>query len=106
MSISRRELLRNAALAAVAGAIGRPARADQPAPAPPRSPAAPKLSPAAADEAQARYQTILHKYPGRFSEQDKALILKGCLDLQAELERLRQFPLANSDEPAHVFRPR
>lgn len=100
MTLTRRQLLRVVALAGAAGILPRRGFASDEKPTPPKLPAA------SAAEAEARYQAIMKKYPGRFSAEEKALVRKSCFDLQPALDDVRAFPLSNADEPAHVFRPR
>jgi hypothetical protein len=101
MSATRRQALRVFALAGAAVLLPLPTVvwADE-------KPAPPKLPPASAAEAEARYQAILKKYPLRFSAEEKAMVRKSCFDLQPALDDVRAFPLSNADEPANVFRPR
>jgi len=65
----------------------------------------PQLSPAARAEAEAKIQNLLRKYGDRLNDEQKAEVRKSILQGQESLEKLRAFPLENSDEPATVFRP-
>jgi hypothetical protein len=64
-----------------------------------------KLSPQSQYEAEARYQSILAQYPDRFSEAQKADLKRLCFALQPQLDRLRAWPVANSDQPALYLKP-
>jgi hypothetical protein len=109
-SLSRREFARQAALgtAAVSASLLpipelRPAGATRP---PAQLPAgAPRLSPQSQAEADARYQSILAQYPDRFSDAQKADLKRLCVVLQPQLDRLRAWPVANSDQPALYLKP-
>jgi hypothetical protein len=64
-----------------------------------------KLSPQSQSEAEARYQSILAQYADRFSEAQKADLKRLCFALQPQLDRLRAWPVANSDQPALYLKP-
>src|SRR5262249_17902982 len=113
--ISRREFARTVTVAAVAAGIPTHITAQQEkpptAPAPPK-PAAPnpgqgepKLTAAARAEGEVKIQNIFRKYGDRLNEEQKADVRKSMLSTQEALEKLRAFPLENSDEPATPFRP-
>jgi hypothetical protein len=104
-SLSRREFARRAAGGAAATStmlLSFPDLAGAASPALPRQLAAEvaKLSPQSQAEADARYQTILVQYPDRFSDTQKTDLKRLCFALQPQLDRLRAWPIANSDQPA------
>jgi len=109
-ALSRRAFARDAALA-VASAAVVPATLERS----PQSAAgrqnpgtqAPAVTPVTAeDQAQAdeRVAAILRKYGDRFSAEQKDEIRRLSLLLQKPLDRLRAFPLGNSDQPATVLK--
>jgi hypothetical protein len=109
-ALSRREFALQAALGtAAASASLFPLPELQPAGTPTslaQLPAgAPKLSPQSQAEADARYQSILAQYPDRFSSAQKADLQRLCFLLQPQLDRLRSWPIANSDQPALYLKP-
>jgi hypothetical protein len=63
-----------------------------------------KLSPASQAEVDAKIQAILRKYGDRLSEAQKADIRRLVTEGQAPLEKMRAFPLDNSDQPGNVFK--
>jgi hypothetical protein len=109
-SLSRREFARRAAFGTAAaskllfplpdlGAVG-------PATLPTQLPAdASKLSPQSQAEAETRYQSILARYPDRFSDVQKTDLKRLCFALQPQLDRLRAWPVGNSDQPALYLKP-
>ena len=109
-SISRREFARRAALgAAVAAAASTelilPAVGAAPSPRSAQSPTeGPKLSPEGRADAEEKISAILRKYGARLSDEQKTDIRRMVMEGQEPLERLRAYPLANSDEPATVLR--
>jgi len=107
-----------AAAAAATTAILRPDQAfgQQPAPAPSQSqPPAPgsleqqtqaalaKLSPQARAEVEAKVASIFRKYGDKLTAEQKADIHKVIAESQEGLEKMRDFVLQNSDQPATVF---
>jgi len=64
-----------------------------------------KLSPQGQAEAEARYQSILAQYADRFSDAQKTELKRLCFALQPQLDRLRAWPVANSDQPALYLKP-
>jgi hypothetical protein len=109
-SLSRREFARQATLgtAAASAALlplpGLPPSGTTTLPV--QLPAnAPKLSPQSQSEADARYQSILAQYPDRFSDVQKADLKRLCFVLQPQLDRLRAWSVANSDQPALYMKP-
>ncbi len=106
--VSRREFARQAAMAAAAAAVlpanVLPAAADPPPP--PQTAKAPKaLSPEAQAEVEEKYQAILRQYGSRLTAEQKRDIHRLLREGQPALEKLRAFPLENSNEPATVFVP-
>ena len=110
--ISRREFAARASAAAAAiaanpgallGAAGVATAAT--AAAEPQQPGAnaPKLSPAAQAEVDAKVAEIFRRYGEKLSDEQKADIRRLVRDGQAPLEALRAFPLENSDEPATLL---
>ncbi|HXT23523.1 MAG TPA: hypothetical protein VN749_01705 [Candidatus Eisenbacteria bacterium] len=109
-SLSRREFARQAALGtAAASASFIPFSEAQLASAttrPAQLPAdAAKLSLQSQAEADFRYQSIVAQYPDRFSDVQKAELKRLCFAVQPQLDRLRAWPVANSDQPALYLKP-
>jgi len=109
--LSRREFAKRAALgtaAAIApGSLSSLAEPTESQPlADSQTPAnAPKLSPQSQAEADARFQSILARYPERFSDAQKADLKRLCFVLQPQLDSLRVWSVANSDAPALYLKP-
>jgi hypothetical protein len=107
--LSRRSFGRAAALAAAAAAV-LPADllAQTSSPAAPLASAppdqTPKLSAGSQAEAEARIQNILRKVGARLSDAEKADLRKLVLSQQESIDKLRDFPLENWDEPALTLR--
>jgi hypothetical protein len=78
------------------------APAAPPAAAPPDQ--TPKLSAGSQAEAEARIQNILRKVGSRLSDAEKADLRKLVLAQQESIDKLRDFPLENWDEPALTLR--
>jgi hypothetical protein len=55
-------------------------------------------------EAEAQFQAILKKHGSRLSEEQRADVRRLLGSAQKTSDALRAFPLANSDEPANIFR--
>ena len=107
--LSRRSFGRAAALAAAAAAVlpaGLLAQTSSPAAPSPSAPPdqTPKLSAASQAEAEARIQNILRKVGSRLSDAEKADLRKLVLSQQESIDKLRDFPLENWDEPALTLR--
>jgi hypothetical protein len=103
-SLSRREFARRAA--ATSTIMILPDFTAGPTSLPKQLPAdASKLSPQSQSEAEARYRSILAQYPDRFSDAQKADLKRLCFALQPQLDRLRAWPVANSDQPALYLKP-
>jgi hypothetical protein len=107
--LSRREFAKRAALGAAAAiaprlsSLASPERRVSPDAQAPST--APKLSSQSQAEAEARYQSILSQYPDRFSDAQKTDLRRLCFVLQPQLDRLRAWPIANSDQPALYLKP-
>jgi hypothetical protein len=65
----------------------------------------PKLSPESHAEVEARVQTILSQYGGRFNDAQKADLRRLCHLAQPPLDRLRAYALENGDGPALYLKP-
>jgi hypothetical protein len=65
----------------------------------------PKLSPESHAEVEARVQTILSQYGGRFNDAQKADLRRLCHLAQPPLDRLRAYALENGDAPALYLKP-
>lgn len=109
--LSRRQFTSRTALGSLAASACwlpfKPNIADlvPPAPAAAETSAGSDLSPQGQVEAEARFQSILSQYPGRFSEAQKADLKRLCLTLQPQLEQLRAWPVGNPDQPALYLKP-
>jgi len=105
--LSRRDFARGAALAAATAAVlphDLLAQQEKTAAKPPETPPEkPKLSPELQAEAEARIQNLLRKYGDRLTDDQKAEIRKVITEGMSGVEKLRAFPLDNSDEPATVL---
>ena len=64
-----------------------------------------KLQPASRAEVETKVNEILRKYGDRLSPEQNADIRKVMAENQDGLEKMRAFVLANSDQPATVYRP-
>lgn len=108
-AISRREFARRAAFASAAASLV-PSNLFNPesvaAPLPAQQPSnAPKLSPEAQTEVEARIQSIFAQYGGRFSDAQKADIRRLATEAQRSLDRLRAFTTDNGDGPGLYLKP-
>lgn len=63
-----------------------------------------KLSPGARAEVEAKISEIFRKHGSRLSDEQKADIRKVMAETQDGLEKMRNFALANGDQPATVFK--
>ncbi|HEY7405145.1 MAG TPA: hypothetical protein VIB39_16580 [Candidatus Angelobacter sp.] len=63
-----------------------------------------KLTPQGRAEAEAKIANIFRKYGDRLSEEQKADIRRIMAETQEGLDKMRAFPLENSDQPADAFR--
>jgi hypothetical protein len=63
------------------------------------------FSPESQAEIDARIQAIFGKYGSRFTDDEKDQLRVFVADFQRSLDRLRSYPLANSDEPVSFVRP-
>src|SRR5438270_8731580 len=129
VGISRREFARRAALASAVAAVAPAAMATPEAAPNEHSPVVhvdgerrfsdtsrtvapdqqpvdlPKLSPESHAEVEARVQTILSQYGGRFNDAQKADLRRLCHLAQPPLDRLRAYALENGDAPALYLKP-
>ena len=103
--VSRRDCARGVAVTAAAlsipSALTQDALAQQAA-APKTEapvPAAPTLSPAAQQEVEAKYDTLMRKYGARFSAEQKADLHRMLVNTQDGIEQVRAYPLTNANEP-------
>ncbi len=62
-------------------------------------------SPESRAEIEARIQAILGKYGPRFTDGEKIMLRGFVVDFQRSLDRLRNYPLENWDEPIAIVRP-
>lgn len=107
-AISRREFARRAAIVSAASLVppvalptaGIPAQTVSQAPSD-----SPGLSAEGQAEAEARYQTILAIYGGRFSETEKSEIRRQSFLAQPALDHIRAFKIENGDGPALYLKP-
>ena len=119
---SRREFARRAALLSLAAPIAAPLAAAVPPPAAsaslppaalpaddqqlPKLPAGfPKLSDQSRAEVEARYDSIVRQYSGRFNDQQKAELRRLSFLAQPALDNLRAYPIPNGDSPALYLKP-
>jgi hypothetical protein len=112
-SHSRREFARRAALLS----IGAPLAAATPVSGtsfpsisddqqlPKLPPNFPKLSDQSRAEVEARYESIVKQYSGRFNEQQKAELRRLCFLAQPPLDSLRAYQIHNSDSPNLYLKP-
>src|SRR5262249_47938350 len=63
-----------------------------------------KLTPQSRAEVEAKVTNIFRKYGERLSEEQKADIRRIMAETQEGLDKMRAFPLENSDQPADAFR--
>ena len=63
-----------------------------------------KLSPQARAEVEAKVAEIFRKYGDKLTAEQKADIRKVMAESQEGLEKMRDFALQNSDQPATVFK--
>jgi len=107
--LSRREFAKAAALTTAAALVPVDLIAQQQKPAteakpPEKPPETPKLSAASQAEADLAYETIMRKYGSRLSDEQKKDIKRLIVSQQGVLDKLRTFPVSNSDQPATVLR--
>lgn len=73
---------------------------------PPKLPADfPNLSDQSRAEVEARYQSILKQYSGRFNDDQKAELRRLCFLAQPALDKLRAYAIHNGDSPALYLKP-
>jgi hypothetical protein len=112
--VSRRDFARRTALAAASVAclpseiLARPLMATPVAKAPLAAPSSTqqqsKLSPESQAEVEGKIQAILRTRGERLSDAQKAEIRRLVTEGQAPLEKMREFPLDNGDQPGNVLR--
>ena len=113
---SRREFARRAALLSLAAPIAAPLAAAAPLPAgsvsiaaddqlPKLPPNFPKLSDQSRAEVEARYESIVKQYSGRFNDLQKAELRRLSFLAQPALDNLRAYTIHNSDSPALYLKP-
>ena len=113
---SRREFARRAALLSLSAPIVAPLAAAAPLPASSVSIAAddqlpklpsnfPKLSDQSRAEVEARYESIVKQYGGRFNDQQKAELRRLSFLAQPALDNLRAYTVHNGDSPALYLKP-
>jgi len=113
---SRREFARRAALLSLAAPIAAPLAAAAPLPVggvsmvpddqlPKLPPNFPKLSDQSRAEVEARYESIVKQYGGRFNDQQKAELRRLSFLAQPALDNLRAYTIHNGDSPALYLKP-
>jgi hypothetical protein len=65
----------------------------------------PKLSEQSRAEVEARYDSIVKQYGGRFSDQQKSELRRLCFLAQPALDKLRAYTIQNGDSPALYLKP-
>lgn len=102
--ISRRSFALGAATVATAVFLpGCEVQAQSPSPSQSEAEAMKKLSPGARAEVEMKVAEIFRKYGNRLSEEQKADIRRVMAETQDGLEKMRNFVLANGDQPAMVL---
>jgi hypothetical protein len=113
VTVSRREFAKAAALTTAAALAPIDLLAQQQSPKettqakPPAKPPETepiKLSETSKAEADFAYETLMRKYGGRFTEEQKKDIKRLTYAQQEGLEKLRAFPVTNGDQPATVLK--
>jgi len=113
---SRREFARRAALLSLAAPIAAPLAAAAPLAVggvsiaaddqiPKLPPNFPKLSDQSRAEVEARYESIVKQYSGRFNDQQKAELRRLSFLAQPALDNLRAYTIHNGDSPALYLKP-
>jgi len=65
----------------------------------------PKLSEQSRAEVEARYESIVKQYSGRFNDQQKAELRRLSFLAQPALDNLRAYTIHNGDSPALYLKP-
>ena len=65
----------------------------------------PKLSDQSRAEVEARYESIVKQYGGRFNDQQKAELRRLSFLAQPALDNLRAYTIHNGDSPALYLKP-
>jgi hypothetical protein len=102
--ITRRTFALSAAAAATGALIPAHALAHARHAPPQPSDAMSKLSPESRAEVEMRVAAIIRKYGSKLSDEQKVDIRRILAEGQEGLEKMRAYALANSDQPATVFR--
>ncbi len=113
---SRREFARRAALLSLAAPIAAPLAAAAPLAVggvsiaaddqiPKLPPNFPKLSDQSRAEVEARYESIVKQYSGRFNDQQKPELRRLSFLAQPALDNLRAYTIHNGDSPALYLKP-
>ena len=103
--VSRRDFTRAAVAAAVVPVLGPVACAPAPAPAPPPAPdAAPPTSAENDPVVEGLMDVIRGQYGERLTAEEAAKVERGVRGMLRTAQRLREFPLPISAEPAFVYR--
>src|SRR5207248_1547629 len=110
-AISRREFARRAAFVSAAASLspGELLKSESAAVvAPPlQAPttSGPKLSPESTTEMESRIQAVFAQYGSRLNDAQKSDLRRIAAEGQAALDRLRAYPIDNSDGPALYLKP-
>lgn len=106
-AISRREFARRAAFASAAASLA-PANLlkGEPAAAPaPQASDLPKLPPESQAEVDSRLHAVFTQYGSRLSDAQKVDLTRVAYQGQANLDRLRAYPIQNGDGPSLYLKP-
>ena len=107
--ISRREFARRAAFVSAAASLSPADLLTEKSPdtAKPLSqtPSGPKLSAESQTEMESRLQAVFAQYGSRLNDAQKADLRRIAAEGQAGLDRLRAYPIDNSDGPALYLKP-
>jgi len=109
-AISRREFARRAAFVSAAASLSPADLLTRETPAfaaasPLQTPRGPKLSPESQTEMESRLQAVFAQYGSRLNDAQKADLRRIAAEGQAGLDRLRAYPIDNSDGPALYLKP-
>lgn len=103
--LSRREFAQRAALLSATASLVPVEAILPPAAAASEAQGTPKLTTEGQAEADSRYQQIVTLFGDRLDEKQKSRIKRMCAELQPSLDRIRSFPLENSEAPALYLKP-
>ena len=109
-AISRREFARRAAFVSAAASLSPADLLTRETPAfaaasPLQTASGPKLSPESQTEMESRLQAVFAQYGSRLNDAQKADLRRIAAEGQAGLDRLRAYPIDNSDGPALYLKP-